>query len=145
MDSIVKKERKKKIYRYFEMSFSCFRPFGVWGVTLCPSKVMSVAHLFSESTNHEPKRARVERPLVMGFSDEDKVGTIQPHDDALVITLQIGGYNVKRVMVDHGSAAKIMYPDLYVLYRIRSTIIHGERWLMETPGKFCLLYSPCEG
>ena len=33
MDWIVKKERKKKIYRYFKMSFSCFRPFGVWGVT----------------------------------------------------------------------------------------------------------------
>ena len=25
--------QKGKIYRYFEMSFSCFRPFGVWGVT----------------------------------------------------------------------------------------------------------------
>ena len=52
-------------------------------------------------------------PLVMGFSDEDKIGTIQPHDDALVITLRIGGYDVKRVMVDQGSAAEIMYPDLY--------------------------------
>ena len=49
----------------------------------------------------------------MGFSDEDKVGTIQPHDDALVITLRIGGYDVKKVMVDQGSAAEIMYPDLY--------------------------------
>ena len=49
----------------------------------------------------------------MGFLDEDKIGTIQPHDDALMITLQMGGYDVKRVMVDQGSAAKIMYPDLY--------------------------------
>ena len=49
----------------------------------------------------------------MGFSDEDKIGTIQPHDDALVTTLRIGGYDVKRVMVDQGSAAEIMYPDLY--------------------------------
>ena len=55
----------------------------------------------------------MERPLVMGFSDEDKIGTIQPHDDALVITLRIEGYDVKRVMVDQGSAAEIMYPDLY--------------------------------
>ena len=74
----------------------------------CPSRVISVAHLSSEDTKHELKRARVERPLVMGFSDEDKIGTIQPHDDALVITLRIGGYNVKRVMVDQGSTAKIM-------------------------------------
>ena len=51
--------------------------------------------------------------VVLGFSDEDKVGTIQPHDDALVVTLRIGGYDVKRVMIDQGSAADIMYPDLY--------------------------------
>ena len=79
----------------------------------CPSRVMSVARLSSEDTSHEPKKARLERPLVMGFSNEDKIGTIQPHDDALVITLRIGGYDVKRVMVDKGSAAEIMYPDLY--------------------------------
>ena len=81
---------------------------------------MSVACLSSEDTNHEPKRARVERPLVMGFSDEDKVGIIQPHDDALVITLRIGGYDVKRVMVDQGSAAEIMYPDLYKRLSLRA-------------------------
>ena len=51
--------------------------------------------------------------LVLGFSDEDKIGTIEPHNDALMVTLRIGGYNVKRVMIDQGSAADIMYPDLY--------------------------------
>ena len=74
---------------------------------------MSVAHLSFGDINQETKRARVERPLIMGFSDEDKIGTIQPHDDVLVITLRIRGYDVKRVMVDQGSAAEIMYPDLY--------------------------------
>ena len=72
-----------------------------------------MARLSSEDTSHEPKRARLERPLVMRFSDEDKIGTIQPHDDALVITLRIGGYNVKRVMVDQGNTVEIMYPDIY--------------------------------
>ena len=74
---------------------------------------MSVARLSYEDTSHESKRARVERPLVMGFSDEDKIRTIQPHDDALMITLRIGDYDVKRVKVDQGSVAEIMYPDLY--------------------------------
>ena len=55
----------------------------------------------------------MELPLVMGFSDEDKIKTIQPHDDALMITLRIEGYDVKRVMVNQDSAAEIMYPDLY--------------------------------
>ena len=49
----------------------------------------------------------------MSFSDEDKVETIQPHDDALVVTLKIGGYDVKKVLVDQGSSAEIMYPNLY--------------------------------
>ena len=79
----------------------------------CPSRIMSVAHLSSGDTNQDLKRARVELPLVMSFSDEDKIGTIQPHDDALVITLRIGGYDVKRVMVDQSSTAEIIYPDLY--------------------------------
>ena len=59
-----------------------------------------MARLPSEDTSREPKRARLERPLVIGFSDEDKIGTIQPHDDALVIALRIGDYDVKKVMVD---------------------------------------------
>ena len=41
-----------------------------------PSRVMSVARLSSEDGSHEPKRARLDRPLIIGFSDEDKIGTI---------------------------------------------------------------------
>ena len=78
-----------------------------------PSRVMSIARLSLGDINQDPKRAKMEILLVMGFLDEDKIGTIQPHDDALVITLRIGGYDVKRVMVDQGSAAEIMYPGLY--------------------------------
>ena len=52
--------------------------------------------------------------------DEDKIRTIQPHNDALVVMLKIGRYNVKRVMVDQGSGAKIMYPNLYKGLNLRS-------------------------
>ncbi|XP_065638679.1 uncharacterized protein LOC136071388 [Quercus suber] len=74
---------------------------------------MSVARSSTTDACQNLKRAKVAAQLVIGFSDEDKMGTIQPHDDALVITLRIGGYDVKRVMVDQGSAMEIMYPDLY--------------------------------
>ena len=50
---------------------------------------------------------------MLSFSDEDKVGTIQPHDDALMVTLRIKRYDVKKVLVDQGSGAEIMYLDLY--------------------------------
>ena len=47
-----------------------------------------------------PKRVKINVPLVLSFSNADKQGTIQPHDDTLVVTLRIGGYDVKRVMND---------------------------------------------
>ena len=57
----------------------------------CPSRVISMARLSTEDNNSKPKRARIEIQPVLGFSDEDKIGTIQPHDNALVVTLRIGG------------------------------------------------------
>ena len=56
-----------------------------------PSRVMFVARLSADEDGSEPKRARILTHLTLGFSDEDKAGTIQPHDDALVVTLRIGG------------------------------------------------------
>ena len=79
-----------------------------------------MAHLSPKDGRHKPNRAKLDRSLVMGFSDEDKIGTIQPHDDALVIVLRIGGYDVKRVMVDQCSAAEIMYPDLFKGLNLRT-------------------------
>ena len=78
-----------------------------------PARVMSVARSPAEDPNSRPKRARLEIRPSLSFSDEDKIGTIQPHGDALVVTLRVGGYDVKRVMVDQGSCVEVMYPDLY--------------------------------
>ena len=47
-----------------------------------PFRVISVAQLSTEDSNSEPKRAKIEAPLVLGFSADDKIGTIQPYDDA---------------------------------------------------------------
>ena len=71
---------------------------------------MFVAQLSTEDDDRESKK---EASPVLGFSDEDEIGTIQPHDDTLVVTLRIGGYDVKRMLVDQGSAVEVMYPDLY--------------------------------
>ncbi|XP_030964518.1 uncharacterized protein LOC115985757 [Quercus lobata] len=79
----------------------------------CPARVLSVTQLLAEEFQPGPKRARMSFRPAISFSEEDKIGTIQPHDDALLIALRIGDYDVKRVMVDGGSAAEVMYPDLY--------------------------------
>ena len=74
---------------------------------------MLVSCYSDDESTSVPKRIKANVPLVFSFSDANKQGTIQPHDGALVVTLRIGGYDVKRVMVDQGSAAEIMYPDLF--------------------------------
>ena len=79
----------------------------------CPSRVMSVSRYPANESSSMPKRVKMGIPLVLSFLDEAKLGTIQPYDDALVVTLRIGGYDVKRVIIDQGSAADIMYLDLY--------------------------------
>ena len=53
--------------------------------------MMFVARLSTEDNNSEPKKAKIEIQLVLGFLDEDKIGTIQPHDDTFVVTLRIRG------------------------------------------------------
>ena len=49
----------------------------------------------------------------INFNDDDLEGTIQSHDDALVVTTQINGFIINRVLIDQGSGTEVMYPDLY--------------------------------
>ena len=80
---------------------------------------MSVARLPADNSSPEPKRPKTYPHPVLSFSEEDKIRTILPHDDALVITLRITGYDVKRVMVDDSSGAEIMYSNLYKGLKLR--------------------------
>ena len=49
----------------------------------------------------------------VSFSDKDLADVQMPHNDPLVITLRFGDYDVKRVLVDQGSFAEVMYKGLY--------------------------------
>ena len=75
--------------------------------------MLSAAQLLAEESQPEPKKAKTNSYPTLSFSEEVKIGTAQPHNDALLITFRIEHYDVKRVMVDGGSAVEIMYPDLY--------------------------------
>ncbi|XP_050281370.1 uncharacterized protein LOC126722255 [Quercus robur] len=70
-------------------------------------RVMSVGRFPTKPDERESKRAKVSATPLIGFTEEDKQGTLQPHDDALVVKLKIGGYDVKRVLVDQGSAVEL--------------------------------------
>nr|XP_023911344.1 uncharacterized protein LOC112022958 [Quercus suber] len=55
-----------------------------------------VHRVVAGESQSEPKRARRGCHPTLTFFEEDKDGTTQPHDDALMITLRIGDYDVKR-------------------------------------------------
>ena len=59
-------------------------------------------------TGSVPKIARRESPII-GFSEEDARCLHHPHDDALVVSIRVGDYNVHWVLVDNGSSADILY------------------------------------
>ena len=64
------------------------------------SRVMSlVGGSDLEVRNQTAKKAKVVI-LTLSFSEEDKQGTLQSHDDALVVTVRIMGYDMKRVLFD---------------------------------------------
>ena len=59
-------------------------------------------------TGSVPKIARREGPII-GFSEEDTQRLHHLHDDALVVSIQVGDYNMHRVLVDNGSSTDILY------------------------------------
>ena len=56
----------------------------------------------------------------MLFSKEDAKGVKQPYDDLLVIMLMIEGFNTRRVLIDNGSLADIIYLSAFQQLKIDS-------------------------
>uniref|UniRef100_A0A2N9HJS8 RNA-directed DNA polymerase n=1 Tax=Fagus sylvatica TaxID=28930 RepID=A0A2N9HJS8_FAGSY len=59
-------------------------------------------------TQKSNKKPRVE-DLPITFTEEDACKVFHPHDDALVVTMEIAGYSTRRVLIDNGSSADIVY------------------------------------
>ena len=54
-------------------------------------------------------RARTTNEQAITFTEEDAERIHHPYDDAIVITLLIADYTTRRVLVDNGSSADILY------------------------------------
>ena len=54
-------------------------------------------------------RRRTTEEQAITFTDEDAERVHHPHDDAIVITLLFVDYTTRRVLVDNGSLADILY------------------------------------
>ena len=60
----------------------------------------------------------------MVFSEEDAQGVKQPHDDPLVIMLMIKGFNTRRILIDNGSLADIIYLSAFQQLKVDSKRFH---------------------
>ena len=56
--------------------------------------------------------------LVIGFSEEDARRLHHPHNDALIVSLRVGDYNMHWVLVDNGSSVDILYYPAFQQMRI---------------------------
>ena len=68
-------------------------------------------------TGTVPKIARRKGPIIR-FSEEDARCLHHPHDDALVISIRVGDYNMHRVLVDNGNSVDILYYPTFQQMRI---------------------------
>ena len=90
------------------------------GSTMTRKGVLTIAPV-GYCTIKQPleKKVRTDRKLI-AFGNEDLEETIQPHDDALVVTTRISGFLVKIVIIDQGSGANVMYLDLVKGLRLKN-------------------------
>uniref|UniRef100_A0A2N9F1K3 Uncharacterized protein n=1 Tax=Fagus sylvatica TaxID=28930 RepID=A0A2N9F1K3_FAGSY len=72
--------------------------------------ILDFAHLLSASCSNNLGSSASQ---VVSFSEDDLTDVQMPHSDSLVITLRIWNYDVKRVLIDQGSFAEVMYKGLY--------------------------------
>ncbi|KAK3006034.1 hypothetical protein RJ639_016313 [Escallonia herrerae] len=66
------------------------------------------------------KKQKKEPAQTISFSDDDVGDTRIPHDDPLVVTLQVGNFDVKRILVDNGSSAEVLFYETFQRMNIPS-------------------------
>ncbi|GAV68946.1 hypothetical protein CFOL_v3_29402, partial [Cephalotus follicularis] len=68
---------------------------------------------------HHSKRLRTGGDEeVISFSEEDYEGVRLPHDDPVVVTLMVELFTTKRILIDSGSSADILYKHAFDQLRI---------------------------
>ncbi|KAK3021741.1 hypothetical protein RJ639_046087 [Escallonia herrerae] len=66
------------------------------------------------------KKQKKEPAQTISLSDDDVGDTRIPHDDPLVVTLRVGNFDVKRILVDNGSSAEVLFYEAFQRMNIPS-------------------------
>nr|XP_028959519.1 uncharacterized protein LOC114825272 [Malus domestica] len=115
-----------------------------------PTKMIRINGIFAESehlgaTNNSKKR-KIQQALlisqvqavdtqlgpIIGFTEQDAEGVDFPHDDALVVSVQLAHAIVDRMMVDNGSAVNLLQLSVIQKMGLESTIIRRAEQLEKT-------------
>ena len=70
-----------------------------------------------------PRMIREDEPAII-FTNEDARRLHHPHDDAIIITLVIGNYTTRRVLIDNESSIDILYYPTFQQMRINKELLY---------------------
>ncbi|XP_038681007.1 uncharacterized protein LOC119981940 [Tripterygium wilfordii] len=95
------------------------------------SEISGLSHTSAKKHEKEAANpaARMARSLgtftnqVMVFADDEATQLLHPHYDALVLTLQVANINLKRILIDNGSSANVLFLAAYKGMGLDETLI----------------------
>jgi hypothetical protein len=88
------------------------------GETSCSSRKAYARQIHNVLVTQKTSKIPRLEDLSITFTEEDARKVIHPHDDALVVTLEIAGYSTRRVLINNGSSTDIIYLTAFQQIRI---------------------------
>ncbi|XP_056844008.1 uncharacterized protein LOC130496178 [Raphanus sativus] len=80
------------------------------GSDICQDSVNSIKnHVRKAVSNTGPKPPNPESNTKISFWESETSNLDRPHDDALIVTLNIAGYEVPKLMIDTGSSVDLIF------------------------------------
>ncbi|XP_041001256.1 uncharacterized protein LOC121246989 [Juglans microcarpa x Juglans regia] len=62
--------------------------------------------------------------VAITFDERDVEVILHPHDDALVVTMQIANFRTQKILIDNGSSANILFWDAFIKMSIDPDRLH---------------------
>ena len=80
--------------------------------------------VINPETNTSPPLSNTTTNQLIFFVDNEDSTLINPHHDALVISLLIANYRIKRVLIDKGSSTNVIFVNALKEINIEESHIH---------------------
>ena len=88
------------------------------GGTSCSSRKAYARQIRNVLVTQKTSKIPRLEDLSITFTEEDARKVVHPHDDALVVTLEIAGYSTRHVLIDNDSSTDIIYLTAFQQIRI---------------------------